>query len=89
MLEYKEGSITGMGHLSPVNTELKWLLRAFSWPFVIGLSFTLRPVRVGMRKFSLLLSSLMTRIVHVLDLFLECHQLVCLHTIYIGFVGIC
>ena len=47
LLEYNEGSITGMGYLSLVNTEVNWLLRAFasSRSFVIGLSFTLR---VGM-----------------------------------------
>ena len=46
-----EGSITGMGYLSLVNTEVNWLLRAFalSRSFVIGLSFTLR---VGMPMFS-------------------------------------
>ena len=51
MLEYNEGSITGMGYLSLVNTEVNWLLRAFalSWSSVIGLSFTLR---VGMPMFS-------------------------------------
>ena len=50
MLEYNEGSITGMGYLSLVNTEVNWLLRAFalSRSFVIGLSFTLR---VGMPMF--------------------------------------
>ena len=43
MLDYNEGSITGMGYLSLVNTEVNWLLRAFalSRSFVIGLSFTL------------------------------------------------
>ena len=47
MLEYNEGSITGMGYLSLVNTEVNWLLRAFalSRSSVIGLSFTLRVVR--------------------------------------------
>ena len=51
MLEYNEGSITGMGYLSLVNTEVNWLLRAFalSRSFVIGLSFTLR---VGMPMLS-------------------------------------
>ena len=51
MLEYNEGSITGMGYLSLVNTEVNLLLRAFalSRSFVIGLSFTLR---VGMPMFS-------------------------------------
>ena len=51
MLEYNEGSITGMGYLSLVNTEENWLLRAFalSRSSVIGLSFTLR---VGMPMFS-------------------------------------
>ena len=51
MLEYNEGSITGMGYLSLVNTEVNWLLRAFALSrlFVIGLSFTLR---VGMPMFS-------------------------------------
>ena len=51
MLEYNEGSITGMGYLSLVNTEVTWLLRAFalSRSFVTGLSFTLR---VGMPMFS-------------------------------------
>ena len=53
MLEYNAGSITGMGYLSLVNTEVNWLLRAFalSRSFVIGLSlnFTLR---VGMLMFS-------------------------------------
>ena len=36
MLEYNEGSITGMGYLSLVNTEVNWMLRAFalSWSFV-------------------------------------------------------
>ena len=50
MLEYNEGSITGMGYLSLVNTEVNWLLRAFalSRSFVIGLSFILR---VGMPMF--------------------------------------
>ena len=53
MLEYNEGSITGMGYLSLVNTEVNWLLRAFalSRSSVIGLSFTLR---VGMPMFSCL-----------------------------------
>ena len=51
MLEYNEGSITGMGYLSLVNTEVNWLLREFalSRSSVIGLSFTLR---VGMPMFS-------------------------------------
>ena len=51
MLEYNEGSITGMGYLSLVNTEVNWVLRVFalSRSFVIGLSFTLR---VGMPMFS-------------------------------------
>ena len=51
MLEYNEGSITGMGNLSLVNTQVNWLLRAFalSRSFVIGLSFTLR---VGIPMFS-------------------------------------
>ena len=51
MLEYNEGSITGMGYLSLVNTEVNWRLRAFalSRSFVIVLSFTLR---VGMPMFS-------------------------------------
>ena len=51
MLEYNEGSITGMGYLSLMKTEVNWLLRAFalSRSFVIGLSFTLR---VGMPMFS-------------------------------------
>ena len=51
MLEYNEGSITGMGYISLVNTEVNWLLRAFALlrSFVIGLSFTLR---VGMPMFS-------------------------------------
>ena len=51
MLEYNEGSITGMGYLSLVKTEVNWLLRAFalSRSLVIGLSFTLR---VGMPMFS-------------------------------------
>ena len=54
MLEYTEGSITGMGYLSLVNTEVIWLLRAFalSRSFVIGLSSTLR---VGMPMFSVCL----------------------------------
>ena len=30
MLEYNEGSITGMRYLSLVNTEVNWLLRAFA-----------------------------------------------------------
>ena len=53
MLGYNEGSITGMGYLSLVNTEVNWLLRAFalSRSFVIGLSFTLS-LRVGMPMFS-------------------------------------
>ena len=53
MLEYNEGSITGMGYLSLVNTEVNWLLRVFalSRSFVIGLSFTLR---VGTPMFSCL-----------------------------------
>ncbi len=29
MLEYNEGSFTGMGYLSLVNTEVNWLLREF------------------------------------------------------------
>ena len=51
MLEYNEGSITGMGYISLVNTEVNWLLIAFalSRSFVIGLSLTLR---VGMTLFS-------------------------------------
>ena len=51
LLDYNEGSITGMGYLSLVNTEVNWLLRAFalSRSSVIGLSFTLR---VGMPMFS-------------------------------------
>ncbi len=51
MLEYNEGSITGMGYLSLVNTEVNGLLRAFalSRSFAIDLSFTLR---VGMPMFS-------------------------------------
>ena len=51
MLEYNEGSITGMGYLSLVNTEVNWLWRSFalSRSFVIGLSFTLR---VGIPMFS-------------------------------------
>ena len=51
MLEYNEGSITGMGYISLVNTEVNWLLVAFalSRSFVIDLSFTLR---VGMPMFS-------------------------------------
>ena len=51
MLEYNEGSITGMGYISLVNTEINWLLRAFalSRSSMIGLSFTLR---VGMPMFS-------------------------------------
>ena len=55
MLEYNEGSITGMGYLSLVNTEVNWVLKAFalSQPFVICLSFTLR---VGMPMFSRLLA---------------------------------
>ena len=38
MLEYNDGSITGMGYLSLVNTEVNWLLRAFalSRSFVMG-----------------------------------------------------
>ena len=54
MLEYNEGSITGMGYLSLVNTEVNWLLRAFalSRSSVIGLLFTLR---VGMPMFSRLI----------------------------------
>ena len=40
MLEYNEESITGMGYLSLVNTEVNWLLRSFalSRSFVIDLS---------------------------------------------------
>ena len=57
MLEYNEGSITGMGYLSLVNTLVNWLLRAIalSRSFVIGLSFTLR-VRMPMfsRLFALM-----------------------------------
>ena len=51
MQEYNEGSITGMGYLTLVNTAVNWLLMAFalSRSFVIGLSFTLR---VGMPMFS-------------------------------------
>ena len=51
ILEYNEESITGMGYLSLVDTEVNWLLRAFalSRSFEIGLSFTLR---VGMPMFS-------------------------------------
>ena len=30
MQEYNEGSITGMGYLSLVNTEVNWLLREFA-----------------------------------------------------------
>ena len=43
-LEDNEGSITGMGYLSLVNTEVNGLLRAFalSRSFAIDLSFTLR-----------------------------------------------
>ena len=53
MHEYNEGSITGMGYLLLLNTEVNWLLRAFalSRSFVIGLPFTLR---VGMPMFSCL-----------------------------------
>ena len=51
MLKYNEGSITGMGYLSLVNTAVKWLWMAFalSRSFVIGLSFN---IRVGMPMFS-------------------------------------
>ena len=53
MLEYNEGSITGMGYLLQVNTEVNWLLRAFalSRSSVIGLSFNFT-IRVGMPMFS-------------------------------------
>ena len=56
MLEYNEGSITGMGYISLVNTKVNWLLRAFalSRSFVIGLSFTLW-VGMPMPMFSLCL----------------------------------
>ena len=39
MLVYSEGSITGMGYISLVNTEVNRLLRAFalSRSFVVGL----------------------------------------------------
>ena len=30
MLEYNEGSITGMGYISQLNTDVNWLLRAFA-----------------------------------------------------------
>ena len=56
MLKYNEGSITGIGYLSLVNTALvNWLLRAFasSWSFVIDLSFALG---VSLPKFSRLLA---------------------------------
>ena len=51
MLEYSEGSITGIGYISMMNTKVNWLLREFALSrlFVIGLSFTLR---VGMPIFS-------------------------------------
>ena len=51
MLEYSEGSITGIGYISMMNTRVNWLLREFALSrlFVIGLSFTLR---VGMPIFS-------------------------------------
>ncbi len=51
MLEYNEGSISGMGYISLVNTEVNWLLVAIalSRSFVIDLWFTLR---VGMPMFS-------------------------------------
>ena len=78
MLEYNEGSITGMGYLSLVNTEVNWLLRAFalSRSFVIGLSFTLK---VGMPMFSRLFALMndQNRFGFVLD----CHQFGCLHRI--------
>ena len=53
MLEYNEGSITGMGYLLLVNTEVNWLLRVFalSRSSVIGLSFNFT-IRVGMPMFS-------------------------------------
>ena len=43
MLEYNEGSITGIWYGLLVNTEVNWLLREFalSRSFVIGLSFIL------------------------------------------------
>ena len=78
MLEYNEGSITGMGYLSLVNTEVNWLLRAFalSRSFAIGLSFTLR---VGMPMFSRVFALMndQNRFGFVLD----CRQFGCLHKI--------
>ena len=76
MLEYNEGSITGMGYLSLVNTEVTWLLRAFalSRSFVIGLSFTLR---VGMPMFSRLFALMNDQNRFRFD----CHQFGCLHMI--------
>ena len=52
-LEYNEESITEMGYLLLVNTEVNWLLRAFalSRSSVIGLSFNFT-IRVGMPMFS-------------------------------------
>ncbi len=78
LLEYNEGSITGMGYLSLVITEINWLLRAFalSRSFVIGLSFTLT---VGMPMFSRLFALMNDQ--NRLDLFLDCHQFGCLHRI--------
>ena len=35
MQEYNEGSITGMGYLSLVNTEVNWLLRAFAFNIAV------------------------------------------------------
>ena len=51
MLDYNARSITGMGYISLLNTEVNWWLRVFalSRSFVIGLSLTLK---VGMPMFS-------------------------------------
>ena len=80
MLEYNEGSITGMGYLSLVNTytEVNWLLRAFalSLSFVVGLSSTLR---VGMPMCSRLFALMNDQNRFGFDL--DCHQFGCLYRI--------
>ena len=78
MLHYNEGSITGMGYLSLVNTKVNWLLRAFalSRSFVIGLSFTLR---VGMPMFSRLFALMNDQNSFGFGFKLDCHQLGCLY----------
>ena len=79
MLEYNDGSITRMGYLSLVNTEVNFLLRAFalSRSFVIGLSFTLR---VGMPMFSRLFA-LMNDQNRFGFVFIYCHQFGCFHRV--------